>query len=73
VLAVHNDSINRDEVCRIYNILIEEFLNWERLPGIHGPAGLRVTRVQQYRGPKPESKIARYRALKSLGHSAGLS
>ena len=73
VLAAHNGSISRDEICRIYNISIEEFLNWERLLGIHGPAGLKVRRAQQYRDPRPESKIARYRALKSLGHGVGLS
>ena len=28
---------------------------WERLLGMHGPAGLRVTRVQQYHDPKPDS------------------
>ena len=55
VAAVHNGKISRDEVCRIYNISAEEFLNWERLLGVHGPAGLRVTRTQQYRDPKPES------------------
>src|SRR5262249_10813459 len=53
VAAVHNGTISRDEVCRIYNISTEEFLNWERLLGTHGPAGLRVTRAQKYRGPKP--------------------
>ena len=55
VAAVHNGKISRDEVCRIYNISAEELLNWERLLGMHGPAGLRVTQVQKYRGPKPES------------------
>ena len=55
VMAVHKGAISRDEVCRIYNISAQEFLNWERLLGIHGPAGLRATRTQQYRGPKPES------------------
>ena len=55
VMAVHNGSISRDEVCRIYNISIEEFLNWERLLGMHGPRGLRVTRAQNYRVAKSES------------------
>jgi len=55
VPAVHSGKIRGDEVCRIYNISAEEFLNWERLLGKHGPAGLRVTRTQQYRGPKPDS------------------
>ena len=55
VMAVHKGSISRDEVCRIYNISIEEFHNWEQLLGLHGPAGLRVTQAQKYRVAKPES------------------
>jgi len=55
VAAVHNGKISRDEVCRIYNISVEELLDWERLLCMHGPAGLRVTQVQKYRGPKAES------------------
>ena len=30
----------------------EEFLSWERAFEIHGLAGLRVTRIQQYRSPR---------------------
>ena len=53
VMAVHQGTITRDEVCRIYNISTEEFLNWERLLGMHGKAGLRVTQVKKYRDPRP--------------------
>jgi hypothetical protein len=34
----------------------EEFLSWERAFERHGLAGLRTTRVQQYRAPPPRRK-----------------
>jgi len=52
VAAVHKGTISRDDACRIYKISAEELLNWEQLLGMHGPAGLRVTQAQRYRGPK---------------------
>ena len=55
VTAVHKGAISRDEVCRIYSISTEEFLNWEHLLGVHGPPGLRVTLGRKYRDPKSTS------------------
>ena len=54
VAAVRSGVITLDEACRRYTLSIEEFLTWQRLIDSHGLAGLRVTRLQDYRGaPRP--------------------
>lgn len=50
VAAVRNGLISLDEACHRYTLSIEEFLSWQRLIESHGLAGLRVTRLQDYRG-----------------------
>ena len=49
VNAVRKGVISLDEACRRYTLSIEEFLSWQRLIDSHGLAGLRVTRLQDYR------------------------
>ena len=49
VAAVHSGGITIEEACRVYQLSKEELLSWERAFEIHGLAGLRATRVQQYR------------------------
>jgi hypothetical protein len=49
VAAVRSGVISLDEACRRYTLSIEEFLTWQRLIDSHGLAGLRVTRLQDYR------------------------
>jgi len=49
VAAVHNGSLTIEEVCRYYQLSEEEFLSWQRAFEVHGLAGLRATRIQQYR------------------------
>jgi hypothetical protein len=49
VAAVRGGVISLDEACRRYTLSIEEFLTWQRLIDSHGLAGLRVTRLQDYR------------------------
>lgn len=49
VAAVRCGLISLDEACRRYTLSIEEFLTWQRLIDSHGLAGLRVTRLQDYR------------------------
>jgi hypothetical protein len=49
VIGVRNGVISLEEACRRYKLSIEEFLSWQRLIDDHGPAGLRATRVQDYR------------------------
>jgi transposase-like protein len=49
VAAVRSGGITVEEACGAYQLSIEEFLSWQRAFEAHGLAGLRVTRIQQYR------------------------
>ena len=51
VAAVQNGKITLEEACRRYELTEEEFRSWQRAYQSHGLAGLRATRVQQYRPP----------------------
>lgn len=50
VVAVGAGLLTLDEACRRYRLTVEEFLAWQRAIESFGPAGLRATRIQQYRG-----------------------
>jgi len=41
------------EALQRYQLTEEEYRSWERAFEQHGLAGLRSTRIQQYRGPRP--------------------
>ena len=49
VVAVKAGLLSLDDACRRYTLTVEEFLAWQRAIESFGPAGLRATRVQQYR------------------------
>jgi hypothetical protein len=49
VAAVRGGLLSLDEACRRYTLTVEEFLGWQRAIDRFGLAGLRATRVQQYR------------------------
>lgn len=49
VTAVRGGQLTFEDACRRYNISAEEFLSWERALDRHGPAALRVTRLQDFR------------------------
>ena len=51
--AVRSGRITMEEALRRYQLSEEEFLSWQRTFETHGLAGLRATRVQQYRGSRP--------------------
>ena len=53
VTAVRSGRITMEEALRRYQLTEEEFLSWQRAFETHGLAGLRTTRVQQYRVPRP--------------------
>jgi transposase-like protein len=55
VAAVRAGGITIEDACRIYQLSEEEFLSWVRAFEIYGLAGLRATRLQQYRA----SRVAR--------------
>ncbi len=50
VTAVANRVLTREEACRRYQLSDEEFASWQQAFEAHGLAGLRSTRLQQYRG-----------------------
>jgi hypothetical protein len=61
VNAVRAGVISLEEVCRRYELSVEEFLAWQRAIYAHGVPGLRVTRLQIYRD-KPRSRVTRHRS-----------
>ena len=50
VAAVRGGRLSLDEACQRYTLTVEEFLSWQASIDNHGLAGLRTTRIQQYRG-----------------------
>ncbi|SLN69519.1 CtrA inhibitor SciP [Oceanibacterium hippocampi] len=49
VAAVRGGLLSLEDACRRYTLSVEEFLSWQRAIEKHGLAGLRATRLQQYR------------------------
>ena len=49
VAAVHGGLLTLDEACARYSLTTAEFLGWQQAIEQHGMAGLRTTRIQQYR------------------------
>ncbi len=49
VAAVRGGLLTLEEACSRYRLTVEEFLNWQQLIDRHGLAGLRSTRIKQYR------------------------
>ncbi len=49
VAAVRGGLLSLEDACQRYTLTVEEFLCWQRSIDQHGLAGLRATRVQQYR------------------------
>ena len=59
VNAVLAGVIGLEEVCRRYDLSVEELLAWQRAIDTHGVPGLRVTRLQIYRD-NPPSRVAKH-------------
>jgi hypothetical protein len=49
VAAVRGGLISLEEACSRYTLTVDEFLSWQMSIDQHGLAGLRTTRIQQYR------------------------
>lgn len=49
VAAVRGGLLSLDEACSRYRLTMEEYLSWQASIDEHGLAGLRTTRIQQYR------------------------
>jgi Protein of unknown function (DUF1153) len=53
ITAVRSGRITLEEALRRYNLAEQEYRSWERAFDEHGLPGLRSTRLQPYRGPRP--------------------
>ena len=49
VAAVRGGLLTMEDACRRYHLTDEEFAAWQQAIERHGMAGLRTTRIQQYR------------------------
>jgi hypothetical protein len=49
VAAVRGGLLSMEEACSRYMLTVDEFLSWQSSLQLHGLAGLRTTRIQQYR------------------------
>jgi hypothetical protein len=49
VAAVRGGLLSLDDACEKYGLTNEEFLAWQQSIDRYGLAGLRTTRIQQYR------------------------
>lgn len=50
VAAVCGGLLSLEDACHRYKLTVEEFLSWQSSIDSYGLAGLRTTRLQQYRG-----------------------
>jgi Protein of unknown function (DUF1153) len=57
VSAVLGGLLSLEEACSRYLLTVEEFLAWQRSIDRHGLAGLRTTRIQQYRPVVPDPPL----------------
>jgi len=49
VTAVRGGLLSLEEACSRYTLTADEFLSWQTAIDRHGLAGLRTTRIQEYR------------------------
>jgi hypothetical protein len=49
VAAVRGALLSIEEACSRYMLTVDEFLSWQSSIDQHGLAGLRTTRIQEYR------------------------
>ena len=49
VAAVRGGLLSLEEACSRYMLTVDEFLSWQSSIDQHGLAGLRTTRIQEYR------------------------
>ena len=54
VEAVLTGMITIEEMCRRYDLSVDEFLSWHNTIQRHGVQGLQVTKLQNYRHSRPK-------------------
>lgn len=55
VEAVHRGMTTIEEVCRRYDLSVDEFLSWHNAMQRHGVQGLQITKLQNYRYSRPKT------------------
>jgi Protein of unknown function (DUF1153) len=68
VAAVRGGLLSLEEACSRYMLTVEEFLAWQRSIDRHGLAGLRTTRIQQYRAVVPDRNVPFVRRSPMIPH-----
>jgi hypothetical protein len=63
VAAVRGGLLSLEEACSRYTLTVDEFLSWQFSIDQHGLAGLRTTRIQQYRQYANRQASCRYFAF----------
>jgi hypothetical protein len=58
VAAVRGGLLSLEDACSRYTLTVEEFLSWQHSIEQHGLAGLRITRIQQYRIAEAATSVA---------------
>ena len=72
VAAVRGGLLSLEEACSRYTLTVEEFLSWQYSIDQHGLAGLRTTRIQQYRSRPARSSIFSVVIVRLSGRSSNL-
>lgn len=67
VNAVRRGAISLEEVCRRYQLSVEEFVAWQSAIENHGVPGLRVTRLQIYRDARRRATGSQRKAAPPAG------
>jgi transposase-like protein len=62
VVAVRDSRITMAEALHRYQLTEEEFRSWQRAFERHGLAGLRATRIRQYREPRQPQRSRKLRS-----------
>jgi hypothetical protein len=57
VVAVSSGRITSEQACEVYQLSEEELLSWMHAFETRGLAGLRTTRIQQYRRGRPPARV----------------
>jgi uncharacterized protein DUF1153 len=66
VAAVRSGLLSLEEACSRYTLTIEEILAWQYSIDRHGVAGLRTTRLQQYRRLSASKDLSSTEIVKCL-------
>jgi hypothetical protein len=61
VVAVRKGVLSLEEACNRYMLTADEFVAWERAIDEHGLAGLRTTRLQDYRAGRDRLRLLDWR------------